>query len=158
MSWIFVQHSCIRCQKLQGHNNFIPAQHVIHKTPNDRCMIHNVHSVLGKPAEWGLLVYMQTCKQKPSFNLPWKSFFFFLVFFFFLFLVQYIAWLPMWKWREGREAGFPHSVMIFMVSISVSVWANLLFPCVGKFVDALMKYNQCYSSYPIGPTNIISRC
>lgn len=50
----------------------------------------------------------------------------------------------MLNWRESRKGGFPHLVMMLFVSIYDSAWANMLFPGVGKFVDALMKYYQYY--------------
>lgn len=119
----------------RSETDFIPAQNIIHKYNENIIHIHKSFSTFcsgkNRQSEAHMFTWERVNKN------PHEIAVFFFPFFW------YILLLPMWNWMENRKGGFPHSVMMLMVSIYVSVWAYLLFPCVGKFVDALMKYYRC---------------
>lgn len=116
-------------------------------------VIHKVHSVLERPAEWSPHVYMGKCKQKPSFNVPWNSCFFFCFSFFgTLFCCQCET-----GGRAGKEDSHIRwwcSRCLFMSPCGqiccFLVWANLLM--LWWNITGVTVFN------PIGSTNIISRC
>lgn len=159
MSWKCIQHSCTESTVA---NRSAPTLYLTDIWFIKWNMIHKVHSVLEKLAEWSPHVYMGKCKQKPSFNMAWNScflcvllllfFYFFFSFFGTLFCCQHKT-----GWRAGKEDSHIRwwcSWCLFMFLCGqiccFLVWANLLM--LWWNITGVTVFN------PIGPTNIISRC